>query len=393
MKGLLGVLVLGMVVVLFWGCSSNGSSTPGEPDYSANITRQGETNYDISWQWNDADDGTYTVSDLCAWTYYDEYGDVTELAAPAMNDSGIVRFFKESSDTWASKGYVDVDSDTDGTDDNDVAVVKITGFQSNDGSHHTAARLLVFYLDHNDLSQYIAVYKGVDTTGSTTPWEYWDDDDNPWELGGKYDGTLAMDLDIAPDGQYMILAYYYNSGFRAAIWDTSPGEDTIFDFFSGAYPDGDDSDWISLIETNNGYGTHASVAMGAYGFGANDHSFAYAIPGRGYIELWQQGTGLSWTYQQGLGFTGPVDIACDGSEDHLFTWNEEAYNCKYYTLSSTAIPYNRDTFGTFGYTGTQGGINGFAWLTAGCVRLSGNDYIEVFIDSCTDHQVEAFANF
>ena len=69
MRKLFGIMVIAMSLAWFSSCSSRGSPTSGVTDCSNEGSRQGQTNYIISFNFHDSDDGTDAVGDLTAWTY------------------------------------------------------------------------------------------------------------------------------------------------------------------------------------------------------------------------------------------------------------------------------------------------------------------------------------
>lgn len=384
MRRFVTVLLLVVVVGFLGGCSSRNNSAPGVPEVGDDVGREAQaTSYDIRDRFHDWGDNTASLSKLDGWTYYNTYYDRTEIACPSMSDKGKVNIFREYSGSWIYDTSLDVDADTGGSSD-DCAVVKVTGCQSNDEGSHALARLLVVWF--NDQGQYITVYRG---TNNSSIWT--DSPDVDWDVGEVYDGSTLLDVDLAPDGEFLIIAYYYNSDFNAQIWDTYKYGGSASAFFG----DVGDEKWDNKIADNNCYGVHAQVAMGAYNFNANDHSFAYSIPGYGRVYLYQQGANNeTWTYRTYLGFASwDVDIACDDGTDYLFCWSQEPQQAKFYTLSSSAWPTNQDTFSGFGLYSSSGGINGLAWIAAGCQEMYGDDYIEIFLQCSIDGWVEGFGNF
>jgi hypothetical protein len=379
---LFGVVVV--LVVLVYGCSNGGGRQDvASPEYS--IERESaSTSYTVIHDFHDWNDGTDTVGTGDGWGYGNPYYGKTELAALDAVDVTKVFIFSEEDDYWGDGGYLDIKSDIalDVTWEDSLVAVKVCGFESQTAGHHTDARMFVMVADTSDSwHSYVVVYKGLD---SSTRWDYW----YYYDVGSTITGTI-LDFDVAPDGQFWIVAYYNSGYFKAKIWDSWPAHGT-FSTFIGS------STWDNNVRQNSGpYGVVAKVAMGAYNFNTYDHNFAYSIPGAEEVKVYYQGANNStWTNSTTLGFSSwDLDIACDGGYDNLFLWSQEIQQAKWYTINGSGTATSRATFASYDGILTNGGINGLAWISAGCVNSGGDDYVEIMLQSFTDHWVEVFKNF
>ncbi len=210
-------------------------------------------------------------------------------------------------------------------------------------------------------------------------------------IGGEF-----LDVDIAPDGEFLVVSYYDSPYFMAKVYDMDATDDDFVDFFESTSP----VDTITVVQNTNYYARKASVAMGA----KDDlyHSIAYSVPALRTVYFYRQIAGPDWvdTYGEGptaipvLEFTAPVvDIDCDDGLDHLVVYSEGGLVCKWYTLSMNAVSTWKANFTFHGNSGPDGAINGFSWVTVGVEEYAGEDHVVAIAMGKFDHYTEAFYNW
>ncbi len=386
------VFVMLLSALIVGGCGSGGN-VPDIPNSLEELDRQAQTNF-YNFEYDSRDTGP---GQMDGWGYNNPYSGQTELVSIQNGIVGYVRVYEVDSgltqicDLQVQDDLVDDSVIIESTDL--MMYLGITGFASQDADNHTDARLFItvgiIYTNSDiyDIDPIIVVYKGQDDVDE--PWVYWHTRDVETEDIGT--SSFFHDFDVAPDGEYFIYAYTGSDGYyKAKIYDSDPDHATFSTFWGSAT-------CTKNIVYGSGYawGNRCQVAMGAYSFNSFDHNFAYSIPGDVKVRVYYQGANnYTWTLRTTLSFAAfDLDIANDDGYDHLFMWNEQVYEVRYYTLSSTGFATYRDSFAFWGNYTSNGGINRLSWLTAGALRISGYDYIVVMLQSGTDSVVEIYANW
>ena len=380
-------VIVVLVVGVLGGCSSESPQVPANQDDGGYIRKAESDN--LTFKWHDASDGVETCGIRTGWAYINKYTNAAELVTNT-HDNSEIHIFYENSNTWSSGGTIDVGADVEDDANYDILgdwvyVFGVTGFRSTTANDHTPSRMLVTFGDVENASRaYVAVYKGLN---SATRWDYW----GTWDLEAEanYDPNY-IDLDIAPDGEYIVVATLDGSNYRARIWNSSPGGNSVANFV------GSHVATITPLSTLDYYGGGVCVEMGAYNHNATDHNFVYSVPGNCTIYSYRQDNATTWTYVASKTVSAPAMVICNENyHDHLLFWDEQDYTGVYLQLGSGAtFGSELDTFGAWGNKSASGGVNGIGWITGDVSEpTSGTYYIEAGIQSAYDAYVEIFGNY
>jgi len=391
MRPLLMVVGVLSVIGVLSGCSS-GSTGVTDVENPGDLIRVAASDDLVYAGWHDPNDqyggSDHGVGLAFGWGYVNKEYDTAEVVTNAHVNNQIHIVYQNGT-SWSCGGTIDVGDDVDGHDSIDgdqIAIVGITGFRSTSAGTHTPSRMLVTFGDLSQNAQaYVAVYRGVDTA---TRWSYM----GTWDLyaDGYYSPNYS-DLDIAPDGQYLVVATEETNYFVANIWDVTPTGTTIAGFIGSHKAE------IDVLSKNDYYGGGVEVEMGANYHNAYDHNIVCSIPGAGTIKTYSQTNDTTWASSATkTDRSSPaILITNEGYQDHLFIWDEGDYWAEYYLLSSTAAFGSRlDTFGAFGLKTVGGGINGISYLAGDTIQTSSSAYFHLIgIQSAYDGYIEMFDNY